>query len=291
MEEMETKKRRETKAEKAARLEREAAAARAAENVALLPQSSNEQAAALATAAARNEHAAAGVMNYAVTIDGVFTQAERSILDAEIAARKEAIFAKTGDLQDRLGSIAARNAQHIAARSSLTQDIFFCVKVLSTNYDTVSVNKIVNAMSSDTERECLAGVIERLFGGVYADENGDHVFDRKSAIVVFNKKECKFALTVAGKAPWEKVRRRDVAETALRLMFCYIDDITGITGIKPPKKEQAFAEKDFARRLANMVKDAAKKGAGRDRLVDKLRDLLRETGYGDMLMPKNGRIV
>lgn len=283
MEKMEAK-RRETKAEKAARLER------TAENLALLPQSTNEQAAALEVETDRSERIAAAA-DYAVTIDGVFTQAERSMLDAEIAARKEAIFAKTGDLQDRLGSIAARNAQHVAARSSLTQDIFFCVKVLSTNYDIPSVNKIVNAMSSSTERECLAGVIERLFGGIYADEEGDHIFDRKSSIIVFNKRECKFALTVAGKAPWEKARRRAVAETALRLMFCYIDDITGITGVKPPKKEQAFAEKEFARRLANMVKDAAKKGAGRDRLVDKLRDLLRETGYGDMLTPKNGRIV
>ena len=229
MKKMEAPKRRETKAEKAARLEREAAAARAAENLSLLPRSEDEQTAALATETARNERAAAGVVNYDVTIDGVFTQAERAILDAEIAARKDAIFAKTGDLQDRLGSIAARNAQHIAARSSLTQDILFCVKVLSTNYDIPSVNKIMNAMSSNAERECLAGVIERLFGGVYADENGDHVFDRKSSIVVFNKKDCKFSLTVAGKAPWEKVRRRDVAETALRLMFCYIDDITGMS--------------------------------------------------------------
>lgn len=281
----------ETKAEKAWRRERETAAARATENLTRLPQPANEQAAALATETVRNERAAAAGMDYAVTVDGVFTQAERAILDAEIAARKDAIFAKTGDLQDRLGSIAARNAQHAAARSSLTQDILFCVKVLSTNYDVPSVNKIVNAMSSNAERECLIGVIERLFGGVYADESGDHVFDRKSSIVVFSKKDCKFSLTVAGKAPWEKVRRRDVAETALRLMFCYIDDITGITSIKPSRKEQSFTEKEFARRLANMVKDAAKKGAGRDRLVDKLRDLLRETGYGDMLAPKNGRIV
>lgn len=278
-----------TKTAKAAR-EKEAARAAAAENLSPLPSGKSEGALVAETATA-SEAVAAAVADYAVTVDGVFTATERDFLDAEIASRKDAIFAKTGDLQDRLGIIAARNAQHDATRATLTQDILFCVKVLTTNYDVPSVNRIASAMSSNSERECLICCIERLFGGIYASSEGDHVFDRKAAIVVWSKGNGKFELTISGKAPWEKARRKEVAETAMRLAFLYLDDITSITSVKPEKKGKEFSEEALARRLANMVKDAAKRGAGRDRLVDKLRDLLRETGYGDMLIPKGGKVI
>lgn len=174
-----------------------------------------------------------------------------------------------------LERIAAETARVAESKVNLSFNIGSLARLLIHNQDIATLNTAYWQLH-ETQRHIFRKAIIGVMGGVEPNpEKGGYYYNPENSYLRFTQKDG-FSRTVEGNANWMKRARMEQLEGAKPLLALFAEDYTALARLK--SRPVAPHEKDYAKRIARIVADM-----GDSPLKTRIVDVLRESGYGDLI--------